>query len=368
MMAQANLPISYWGDALLTTAYILNRAPFKSVPSTPYESWTVRKPNLSYLRPWGSAGFVHDTSHKYEKLGPRGKKKCVFIRYSEHSKGYVLIREQTDGRVTKIESQDVDFIEDDFPTRGEVDRNLELYETLDQEEGALSLVENKEEIPQTLRDSGGDLPPSGSISLVNDSQQPQSRKSKRGNLPRCRFEIEGEAYMIAPHDDDEPRTVQEAFSSSAKDEWIKAMNDEIEPMKTNQVWDLVNLPPRRKAIGNKWVLKVKCKANGSIERYKACLVAKGYTQQEGIDYEETFSPVVRFASIRLILAIVAYMNLELYQMDVKTTFLNGELDEEIYMDQPIGFVADGQERKVCKLKRSIYGLKQSSRQWYLRFH
>ncbi|OMO52435.1 reverse transcriptase [Corchorus capsularis] len=151
-------------------------------------------------------------------------------------------------------------------------------------------------------------------------------------------------------------------------EWTNAMNDEMESMKTNHVWDLVDLPPGRKTIGNKWVLKVKRKADGSIERYKARLVAKGHTQQEGVDYEETFSPVVRFASIRLILAIVANFDLELYQMDVKTAFLNGELDEEIYMDQPEAFVAKCQERKICKLKRSIYGLKQSSRQWYLRFH
>ncbi len=252
--------------------------PSKSVSSTPYELCTGKKPNLSYFRPWGSEGIVHDTSHKYGKLGPRGKK-CISIRYSEHSKGYVLIGEQTDGRVTEIESQDVDFIEDEFPTRGEVERNLEFYETMDREESALSrLVENDEEIPQTTRDSGSDLPPSGSIPLEVDSQQPQPRRSKRRNLPRRRFEIEGEAFMIALHDDDEPRTVQEALSSSAKDEWIKAMNDEIESMRTNQVWDLVNLPLGRKAIGNKWILKVKRKADGSIDRYKARLVAKGFTQ------------------------------------------------------------------------------------------
>ncbi|KAH9704629.1 reverse transcriptase Ty1/copia-type domain-containing protein [Citrus sinensis] len=130
----------------------------------------------------------------------------------------------------------------------------------------------------------------------------------------------------------------EAIASSAKELWIKAINEEIESMKSNQVWDLVDLSPKRRTIGNKWVLRIKHKADGTVERNKACLVAKGYTQQEGIDYEETFSPVVKFASIRLILAIVAHIDLELHQMDVKTTFLNGELEEEIYMDQPEGYI------------------------------
>ena len=103
--------------------------------------------------------------------------------------------------------------------------------------------------------------------------------------------------MIASEDDDEPKTVQEALSSSVSDEWMKAMNDEMESMRTNQVWDLVDLLSGCKEIGNKWVLKIKHKVDESIERYKARLVAKGYTQKEGVDYEETFSPVVRFASV-----------------------------------------------------------------------
>ena len=97
------------------------------------------------------------------------------------------------------------------------------------------------------------------------------------------------------------------------------------------------------------------------------MVSKGFTQEVGIDYEETFSSVVKFTSIRLLLAIVACLDLELHQIDVKTTFLNGELNKEIYMEQSVGFVVKGQEKKVCKLKRSIYGLKQYSRQWYMRF-
>uniref|UniRef100_A0A2N9GLJ3 Uncharacterized protein n=1 Tax=Fagus sylvatica TaxID=28930 RepID=A0A2N9GLJ3_FAGSY len=149
---------------------------------------------------------------------------------------------------------------------------------------------------------------------------------------------------------------------------MTAMQKEMSSMDKNNVWELVDLPPGRKTIGNKWVLKVKRKADGSIDRYKARLVAKSYSQREGIDYEDTFSPVVRFASIRLILSIVAKQALELFQMDVKTAFLNGELDEEIYMGQPAGFEVQGHERKVCYLKHSIYGLKQSSMQWYLRFH
>jgi len=229
------------------------------------------------------------------------------------------------------------------------------------------LVEDLDETFNPPRNSGSDILSIPSL-MEQDYEQSQPRRSIREPIPRRRFEIEGEAFMIAPQDDEEPKTFNHALSGPKASEWIKAMEEEMESMKINQVWDLVDLPSGQRSIGNKWVLKIKRKVDGSIERYKARLVAKGYTQEEGIDYEDTFSPVVRITSVRLILAIVAHMDLELYQMDVRTAFLNGELNEEIYMDQPLGFETKGQERKVCKLKRSIYGLKQASRQWNVKFH
>ena len=139
-------------------------------------------------------------------------------------------------------------------------------------------------------------------------------------------------------------------------------------MDKNQVWELVDLPAGCKRVGCKWVFKTKRDSKGNIERYKARLVAKGFTQKDGIDYKETFSPVSKKDSLRIVMALVAHYDLELHQMDVKTAFLNGELEEEVYMDQPKGFETTGKENMVCKLKKSIYGLKRASRQWYLKFN
>ena len=163
MMAQANLPISFWEDALLTATYILNRVPSKSIPTTPYELWTGAKPNLENLRPWGYAGFVHSTSHKYGKLGLRASKK-ILIRYSESSKGYVMYGEHSDGGMTEIESRDVNFIEDDFPSISEAKQDLQLYELQELDGIIPSLGEGGESQlhPEIAKDSGSDLAPSGS--------------------------------------------------------------------------------------------------------------------------------------------------------------------------------------------------------------
>ncbi|GMP77212.1 hypothetical protein CsSME_00033565 [Camellia sinensis var. sinensis] len=158
------------------------------------------------------------------------------------------------------------------------------------------------------------------------------------------------------------------MSSSDATQWLEAMNEELDSIKKNDIWELTDLPNGRKAIGCKWILTKKFKVDGSLEKYKARLVAKGFTQQPGIDFVDTYSPVAKFASIRVLMAVVVRMDLELHQLDVKTTFLNGELKEKIYMMQPDGFQIQDNEDKVYKLKKSLYGLKQSSRQWYLKFH
>ena len=141
------------------------------------------------------------------------------------------------------------------------------------------------------------------------------------------------------------------------------MKAKIDSLHQHNVWDLVELPEGRKPVGSKWVFKVKTNADGSTERFKARLVAQGYTQREGLDYDETFSPVVRSESVRSVISLACREGLKLHQMDVTTAFLNGELDQEIYMKQPKGFTAGGQEHLVCRLKKSLYGLKQSSQCW-----
>ena len=153
-------------------------------------------------------------------------------------------------------------------------------------------------------------------------------------------------------------------SSNAK-EWTAAAEAEYHSLIENNTWSLVKLPPGRSTVGCKWVFKTKHHSDGTVDRYKGRLVAKGFTQKSGIDYHYTFSPVVRHSSIRALLAYGLNHNMIIHQMDVVTAFLNGKLEEEIYMDQPEGFIKPGTENLVCKLHKSIYGLKQSPRCWNL---
>ena len=168
-------------------------------------------------------------------------------------------------------------------------------------------------------------------------------------------------------DQDEPVTYQEAITGPESEKWLEAMKSEMDSMYTNQVWTLVEPPVGVNPIGCKWVFKKKTDMDGKVHTYKARLVAKGYKQIHGVDYDETFSPVAMLKSVRILLAIAAYHDYEIWQMDVKTAFLNGNLLEDVYMTQPEGFDIPEEAQKICKLQRSIYGLKQASRSWNLRF-
>lgn len=167
--------------------------------------------------------------------------------------------------------------------------------------------------------------------------------------------------------EDDPTSVKQAKQSPNASKWIDAMNEEMKSMYDNDVWELVELPKGVKPIGCKWTFKTKRDSKGNVERYKARLVAKGFTQIEGVDHKETFSPVSSKDSFKLIMALVAHYDLELHQMDVKIVFLNGDIEETIYMVQPENFESTDSKHQVCKLKKSIYGLKQASRQWYKKF-
>jgi histone deacetylase 1/2 len=169
--------------------------------------------------------------------------------------------------------------------------------------------------------------------------------------------------MLAASSTDEPRSLDEAFRDK---NWCMAMESEHQALLKNQTWHLVPRPKGKNVTGCKWVYKVKRKADGSIDRYKAHLVAKGFKQRYGLDYEDTFSPVVKAATIRLIMSIAVSRGWSLRQLDVQNAFLHGILEEEVYMDQPPGYADKVHPGYVCKLDKALYGLKQAPRAWYAR--
>jgi hypothetical protein len=159
----------------------------------------------------------------------------------------------------------------------------------------------------------------------------------------------------------EPTCFEEAIQ---KKEWADAMTKEYQSIIKNDVWEIVPRPKSKDVVSSNWLFKIKHVANGSIENYKARFVARGFSQKEGLDYEETFAHVARCTSIRTIIALAAKMKWKLHQMDVKTTFLNGVIEEEVYIEQPQGFEVEDRKTHVCKLKKALYGLKQAPRAWY----
>jgi hypothetical protein len=198
-------------------------------------------------------------------------------------------------------------------------------------------------------------------------EQPTSmvRRSKRVRKPFERYSSpKFRSIFVLTTIDDEPKSVGETVDLVKGKLWKDAIVEEMESLHKNETWDLVKLPSGKKLVGRKWVFKKKMNVAGQVKKFKARLVAKGYSQFEGVDFNDIFSPVAKLTSIKVLMSLATTFDLKIEHMDVKTTFLHGDLEEEIYMKQPKGFVVKGKKELVCKLKRSFYGLKQSPRMWY----
>ncbi|MCO5575447.1 hypothetical protein L7F22_029248 [Adiantum nelumboides] len=160
----------------------------------------------------------------------------------------------------------------------------------------------------------------------------------------------------------EPSSVQEALQHNC---WKRAMHAELDAIERNKTWTLVPKPPKRKVVSTKWIFKTKYKADGSLDKHKARLVARGFSQRPGVDFDETYAPTARMTTIRTVLCLAAHFGWAVFQMDVKSAFLNGEMEKEVYVSQPPGFRVTGKEDHVYRLWKALYGLKQAGRQWYL---
>jgi hypothetical protein len=193
--------------------------------------------------------------------------------------------------------------------------------------------------------------------LVEDDNV-STRKSKRPRIAKS-FGDDYIVYLV----DDTPSTIEEAYSSPDPDFWKEAIRSEMDSIMSNATWEVVEHPYGCKPIGSKWMFKKKLRPDDTIKRYKTRLVIKGYSEKEGQNFFDFYSPVARLTTIHVLLSLAASHGLLVHQMDVKTTFPNEELDDEIYMEQPAGFVANSQEGMVCKLLKSLYGLKQAPKQW-----
>ena len=372
MLYHSKLPLRFWAEALMTATYVRNCSPTCALDKTPYERWNDEKPDVSTLRVFGCKVYARVPDEKRKKLDPKSQK-CIFVGYPAGVKGYKLYDPVKQKMIVR---RDVIFIENIFDhsieKNGEPDELLPaicfdfIYDDDDDDDrNATGDVENREEVDDVVRENAMDE------DMHRDAQDARQRPRRNvnpidryGKIATHRFdewEILDEVHNAVGIDD--PRSYREAINGPNSTLWKTAADVEMESVLKNETWELVDLPPGKNAIGSKWVFKTKMNADGSVNKYKARLVAQGYAQQHGIDYEETFAPVVKYVSLRTVLAIANQCNMELHQMDVNSAYLNGDIDAEIYMRQPEGYIDPDNPEKLCRLRKGLYGLKQGGRIW-----
>ncbi|CAL9016998.1 unnamed protein product [Prunus brigantina] len=329
-MLDMSVPHHLWGHAVLSAAYLINRTPSRVLDfKTPHDVFGdhVSPVSVSKLPP-----KVFGCGEKGSELESLGLENDVF-------EDAALGKETT----CRTEASDRSPISEDEtcgPCEETTDRPLELDQSpiSRDEASALGVTEASDQSP---------------VSENNDSDSCMDE-----------FDVIPPSALPLPQSTHDNESSEDALSNP---KWMDAMNVEMDALNKNKTWDLVPLPRGKKAVGCRWVFTLKHKADGSIDRYKARLVAKGYTQTYGVDYLETFAPVAKLNTVRVLLSLAANRDWPLLQFDVKNAFLHGDLKEEIYMDLPPGIPVTSKEGVVCKLRKSLYGLKQSPRAWFGRF-
>ncbi|CAJ2642247.1 unnamed protein product [Trifolium pratense] len=314
MMHETNVAKFLWAEAVNTACYVQNRIYIRSkMNKTAYELFKGRKPDISYFHQFGCTCYILNNKVHLKKFDARGYKEHPF---SEEPLNMTVPTDSEHQRNEAATEPAVDESEDDEPPR-----NTFKYKSSHPEELILG-----------------------------------NRDSPR----KTRSQLRNEESLVGLISMMEPSKVDEALKDDA---WIVAMQEELNQFQRNDVWTLVPKPSHKNIIGTKWVFRNKLNEQGEVVRNKARLVAQGYSQQEGIDYTETFAPVARLEAIRLLLSYAVNHGITLYQMDVKSAFLNGFISEEVYVKQPPGFEDISNPEHVFRLKKSLYGLKQAPRAW-----
>jgi transposase InsO family protein len=354
MIHDQDLPMCLWAEAAKTAVYVQNRLSHSALAfKTPEEMFSGKKPEVSHIKIFGCPVFVHIPKEKRTKLDPSGKK-GIFVGYCEVSKAF---RVYIPGYYHIEISRDVTIDEDATLKKS---RRCQLEEVYEEEPVAPRVAERVREViaspnEEILKDHdivksqephqmmiSHKRKPAWARELIQDGEEYGVCK---GTMRQVKKPKPFSSYMALMCDllEKEPTCFEESIQ---KKEWADAMTEEYQSIIKNDVWEIIPRPKSKDVVSSKWLFKIKHVVDGSIEKYKARFVARGLSKNEGIDYEETFSPVARYTSIRTIIALAAKMKWKLHQMDVKTVFLNGVIEEEVYIEQPQGFEVEDMKTRV----------------------